>query len=95
MTSDGLFPRSFGRGLIEAVQTFVTLETSSPSFRDLLVAASLKRVGWEVERLVVGGFRDLLVAASLKPVLWYPSVTPLLYKFPRSFGRGLIEAMIR
>ena len=86
------FPRSFGRGLIEAHCTRRWAASRLSSFRDLLVAASLKpRPLGDPERSGLPAFRDLLVAASLKlGIAARPKV--LVDDFPRSFGRGLIEA---
>ena len=63
------FPRSFGRGLIEAGSSYTQQhERLDAGFRDLLVAASLKLCQGGGERKRYGN------------------------AFPRSFGRGLIEA---
>ena len=61
-----LFPRSIDRGLIEAMLESWGMTTDG-SFRDQLIAASLKpETGWPHEPAPLGPFRDQLIAASLK-----------------------------
>ena len=85
------FPRSFGRGLIEAPALSVELRRSRRfprSFGRGLIEASR----WHPRPGVCfPGFRDLLVAASLKRSSLHCHCQ-LTTEFPRSFGRGLIEA---
>ena len=116
--SASLFPRSIGRGLIEASrcrppdvktissfrdllvaaslkhqQSSLLLDADDFRFRDLLVAASLKPYCYCGKWAVSGCFRDLLVAASLKHQVEI-HIGIVIGLFPRSIGRGLIEATI-
>ena len=87
------FPRSFGRGLIEAISHAFKIPWEETGFRDLLVAASLKPATLvDLLEHTDDCFRDLLVAASLKRFGENADAGVELSGFPRSFGRGLIEA---
>jgi hypothetical protein len=85
-----IFPRPFGRGLIEASGSRTDALADDP-FRGHLAAASLKQELAYARRKLLVAFRGHLAAASLKPQLrgLRPDRRPA---FPRPFGRGLIEA---
>ncbi len=63
------------------------------SFRDLTVAASLKRRDGAAGGRLPRPFRDLTVAASLKPMVIRQAFDGAVF-FPRLNSRGLIEASL-
>jgi len=84
-----LFPRSFGRGLIEA-RTFTALMDSWIQFprsfgRGLIEAARARRSNSETAAFPRSFGRGLIEAAGS------PGARQARAGFPRSFGRGLIE----
>ena len=86
------FPRHHRRGSIEAI-VISLIANAPPTFRDIIVAAPLKRGGFAEIRECSRAFRDIIVAAPLKR---YSSFSPLLIKsnFPRHHRRGSIEAWL-
>ena len=91
MTNNTL-PRSIDRGLIEAdLLSLLPIWPGLP-FRDLLIAASLKRCDELRADPLPPAFRDLLIAASLKQFGLGRLGLCRGRALPRSIDRGLIEA---